>query len=113
MNYFNIRQVCSNCLRGAKVFQVDLSLYDEDGRLNRLVQNMECFSFVCQFCSTICLLDFYRFSHPDLICHLKCLHNFIIKQQDDIKQLDVIIDNLHSIMKKLKEDKEENEDRKP
>ena len=37
MNYFNIRQVCSNCLKGAKVFQVDLSLYDEDGRLNRLV----------------------------------------------------------------------------
>ena len=111
MDCFYVKQVCTNCLRGMKVFRVDLSLYDDQtGRLNRLVQNMDCYSFVCHFCWRRCLLDFYRFSHPDLILHLKCLLTGFKNLQNYIKTLDEVINNLQSILKKLDEKKEEEEE---
>ena len=50
MDHFNITQVCSNCLKGKKVFRVDLSLYDDEGRLNHETENMDTFKFICNFC---------------------------------------------------------------
>ena len=66
MDHFNITQVCTYCLRGKKVFRVDLSLNNDDGRLNHGVESMNCFKFICHFCRKKSGLDFYRFSHPDL-----------------------------------------------
>ena len=71
MDYFNITQQCSKCQRGSKTFQVHLSLYDANGRLNNGVQNTDEFKFTCHFCWQNSQLDFYRFSHQDLIKHLK------------------------------------------
>ena len=93
MDHFNITQVCSNCLRGEKVFRVDLSLYDDEGRLNQGVENMDIFHFICHFCWRRSSLDFYRFSHPDLICHLKRLHEQYKEIQKALDKLYVLINN--------------------
>ena len=89
MDHFNITQVCTNCLRGTKTFRVDLSLYDADGRLNHGVGNMDRFKFTCHFCWRNSQLDFYRFSHPDLIKHLKHLY----EHYEKIKELICILIN--------------------
>ena len=33
MDHFKITQTCVHCLRGKKVFRVDLDLYDAEGKL--------------------------------------------------------------------------------
>ena len=33
MDHFNITQACIHCLRESKLFRVDLSCYDAEGRL--------------------------------------------------------------------------------
>ena len=104
MNYFMVTQVCPNCFRGAKVFRIDISLFDDKtGRLSRSVQYMECFTFVCHFCWKRCRLDFYRFSHHDIILHIKCLHNYFKKLQNEIRILNNVINNLQNILRKLNE----------
>ena len=116
MDYFYVKQVCSHCLRGTKIFRVDLSLYnDQTGQLNQVVQKMDCYSFVCHFCWRKCILDFYRFSHPDLILHLKYLHSSYRNLQNHVKTLDEIVNNLRKILSKLidkEEEKEKEEDEK-
>ena len=104
MDYFNITQVCSNCLRGEKVFQVGLSLYDDEGRLYQGVQNMECYQFICHFCWKRSSLDFYRFSHPDLIRHLKCLHEYFKKLKKDVDKLDDLINDINLLIKNKNEE---------
>ena len=112
MEHFNITQNCTYCLAGKKVFQVNLSLYNDDGRLNRGIESLDCFSFICHFCRKRSSLDFHRFSHPDLICHLKCLHDFVKKLHKDLDKLDVIINDINSLIKTVKEEEEEEEKKK-
>ena len=83
MNYFNITQECIYCLRGSKLFRVDLSCYDDNGRLIIQSNQMERFCFMCPFCGQNTTLDFYRFSHPDLICYLKRLS----KRYEEVRRL--------------------------
>ena len=33
MDHFNISQECIHCLRGTRLFRVDLSCYDDNGKL--------------------------------------------------------------------------------
>ena len=82
MDHFNITQECIHCLRGAKLFKVELSCYNEEGRLVLEPQDMDRFRLLCPFCGKRTTLDFYRFSHPDLICYLKRLH----RQQEQRRQ---------------------------
>ena len=82
MDHFKITQTCVNCLRGKKVFRVDLDLYDAEGRLLPGTKRMKIFNFTCRYCWLESSLDFNKFSHPDLISHLKCLH----KQYSDIEE---------------------------
>ena len=84
MDHFNITQECLYCMRGSKLFRVDLNCYDDhDGRLLIQPNQMEPFRFRCQFCHQTTTLDFYRFSHPDLICYLKRIN----KRYQQIKNL--------------------------
>ena len=96
MDHFNITQECVHCLRGAKLFRVDLSCYDDDGRLIVQLNDMERFRLMCPFCWRKTTLDFYRFSHPDLICYLKRLH----KQYEETKKaLDILYILFNNIKK--------------
>ena len=92
MDHFKITQTCVNCLKGKKVFRVDLNLYDAEGRLlpgTRRRKNI--FSFVCQYCFIESSLDFNNFSHPDLICHLKHLHKQYTEIEEALDQLLIIV----------------------
>ena len=96
MDHFNITQKCVHCLRGAKLFRVDLSCYDDEGRLIVESNDMERFRLMCPFCWRKTTLDFYRFSHPDLICYLKRLH----KQYEETKKaLDILYILFNNIKK--------------
>ena len=93
MDHFNITQECVHCLRGAKLFRVDLSCYDDEGRLIVQSNDMERFRLMCPFCWRKTTLDFYRFSHPDLICYLKRLHDQYEKTRKELDKLYILFYN--------------------
>ena len=63
----DITHTCTHCCRGRKVYRVSLDLYNEEGLLRRGVQRMKKFMFTCDYCSKKSFLDFYRFSHRDVL----------------------------------------------
>ena len=100
MDYFKITQQCNKCQRGAQTFQVHLSLYDANGLLINAaaVQRMDVFKFTCHFCWENTQLDFYRFSHPDVILLIKHLKNIndqykIMKQA--LNQMYICLNNIN------------------
>ena len=93
MDHFNITQECIHCFRGSRVFRVDLTLYDAKGKLRIVPQNMNPFRFRCQFCWKVSSLDFYRFSHPDMICYLKRLHDQYEKTRKELDKLYILFYN--------------------
>ena len=84
----DITHTCTHCFTGKKVFRVSLDLYDDKGLIHPGVQRMKKFDFDCDHCFKKSRLDFYRFSHPDVILLLKRLDK---KQDELIKALDNII----------------------
>ena len=98
MDHINITQACVHCLRGKKVFRVDLKLYDADGKLMiNGTEKMKIFRFMCHFCWRESTLDFYKFSHPDLICHLKRLNEQYNKTKETLDKLYIIFNNIKTI----------------
>lgn len=87
----DITHTCSHCCRGRKVYRVTLDLYNDEGILRRGVQRMKKFEFTCECCSKKSFLDFYRFSHPDVILLLKRLDR---KQNELLDMLNKLIDVL-------------------
>ena len=95
MDHFNITQVCRHCIRGSKLFRVDLSCYDAEGKLViNGSEQMNRFCFTCQFCRQVSSLDFYRFSHPDLIRYLKRLHEQYEETRKALDRLYIIFNNI-------------------
>ena len=94
MDHFNITQVCIYCWRGKKSFRVDLKLYDDNGRLLPGIDKLESFCFICHFCWRSSPLDFYKFSHPDLICHLKNLHKQYEETKKALDKLYILFNNI-------------------
>ena len=95
MDYFKITQQCNKCQRGAQTFQVHLSLYDANGRLiNPNVQKMDAFKFTCHFCWENTELDFYRFSHPDVIKHLKNINEQHKIIKNALNQMYICLNNM-------------------
>ena len=94
MDHINITQVCVYCLRGKKVFRVDLDLYDAEGKLLPGTRRMKIFRFMCQCCWKESSLDFYKFSHPDLICHLKRLHEQNKEIKKTLDMLYILVNNI-------------------
>ena len=98
MDHFNITQACIHCLRGSKLFRVDLNWYDAEGRLIITgTEKMNSYRFTCQFCYKQSTLDFYRFSHPDLICHLKRLHEQYEETKKALDKLYILFNNVKKI----------------
>ena len=83
----DITHTCMHCLRGKKVFRISLDLYDDQGLLKRGVTRRKEFEFICTCCERKSLLDFYRFSHPDIILLLKRLDEEQTKLKEAIDQL--------------------------
>ena len=80
MDSLNINQLCRICRRGNKVFEINLSCYDAEGKLTVNSMELKDFSFQCEFCNLVSTLDFDKFSHPSIIIQLK-------RQNEKIKQI--------------------------
>ena len=93
MDHFYITQICTKCVRGEKKFRIDLRLYDDNGRLADGVETMEQFCFICTFCWKKTRLDFYRFSHPDMILYLKRLNHQNEETKKALDRLYIIFNN--------------------
>ena len=87
MDHFYINQVCINCWKGNQMFKVDLSLYDQNGKLRIGINEIEQFCFICVYCWKTTRLDFYTFSHPSMILHLKQIERQHKQQADALKKL--------------------------
>ena len=88
----DITHTCIHCLRGKKVFRISLDLFNAEGLLKRGVTRMKEFEFICTCCEKKSFLDFYRFSHPDIILLLKHLDEQQTKLQEAIDQLIKVLD---------------------
>lgn len=94
MDHINISQTCVKCLRGKKVFKVDLNLYDAEGKLLPQTRRNKKFNFTCRYCLFESWLDFDKFSHPDLILHLKALE----KQYNEMEH---VLNNMENVLNQL------------
>ena len=92
----DISHTCSHCFKGKKVYRVTFDLFNEEGILRRGVQQMKKFEFECKHCSKKSFLDFYRFSHPDVILLLKRLDQ---RQYQLLEMLNKLIDVLEEYVK--------------
>ena len=93
MEHFYINQICTNCWRGNQVFRVNLSLYDSNGILQEGTDQLDQFIFICEFCWRTTRLDFYTFSHPSIILHLKRIEKLHEQQVDALKKLNIAFQN--------------------
>ena len=96
MDHFYINQICTNCWRGNQMFRVDLSLYDADGKLRAGIDEMEQYCFICIFCWRTTSLDFYTFSHPSMILHLRHIERLYEQQTNTFKKLKIAFDKVNT-----------------
>lgn len=71
-SFFHFTQVCRQCKRGYKKFKIDLSNYDEDGKIS--LENSEIFerfSFTCEKCELTNVLNFAELCSKETILFLK------------------------------------------
>ena len=69
------------------MFRVDLSLYDANGKLREGIDEMDQYCFICTFCWRTTRLDFYSFSHPSIILHLRLIQRLYELQWNTLKEL--------------------------
>ena len=86
MDYFNVCQLCRFCKKGSHVFQVKLSYYDDEtGKINiSPIEMIRKFSFQCQFCQAVSMVDF------DTVCTPSCaleLKRVVKEKKQKIKQV--------------------------
>ena len=93
MDHFYINQICTKCWKGNQIFRVDLSLYDANGKLRKGIDEMDRYCFICTFCWKTTRLDFYTFSHPSIILHLRHMQRLHEQQADTLKKLHVAFHN--------------------
>ena len=71
-SFFYFTQLCRQCKRGYKKFKIDLSYYDEDGKIS--LENSEIFerfSFTCKKCELTNVLNFDELCSKETILFLK------------------------------------------
>ena len=72
MDHFSFSQVCKNCKKDCKTFEVSLSNYNADGSFKLpQVEINEQFSFVCSFCNCLNIADFEQACNPNNVWYLK------------------------------------------
>ena len=94
MDHFFINQICTNCWKGNQMFKVNLSLYDQNGKLQIGINEIDQFCFICVYCWKTTKLDFYTFSHPSMILHLKRIERQHKQQIDALKNLNIAFQNV-------------------
>ena len=95
MEPIKITQLCRHCARGTKIFNIDLNCYNDEGKLMISPQQiLQQYSFECEFCRQVSPLDFYRFSHPDMIRYLKKQNNNYQIMRQALDRLYILFNNL-------------------
>ena len=86
MNHFNVCQLCRFCKKGSHVFQIKLSYFDDvTGKVNiSSIEIMRHFSFQCQFCRAVSMVDFSTVCPPSCALYLK---NAVKEKKEKIQQL--------------------------
>ena len=95
MEPIKITQLCRHCARGTHAFTIDLNCYDDNGKLTISKKQIAAlYSFDCEFCHRSTPLDFYRFSHPDMIRYLKKQNNNYVTMRQALDRLYILFNNL-------------------
>lgn len=91
MDHFSFTQICRQCKTVMETFKIELTNYNEEG--NCLISNQEIFenfSFTCEHCDLLNLLDFEELCNSATI-------RYIRRQEQFKRQIDEIISNLLQI----------------
>ena len=97
MDHFSFTQLCRNCKEESKTFKIYLSDYDVAGRFNLSKEKFfEKFSFVCNRCKLINIVDFEQVCNPNTVRYIK-------RENEINKQIEEVINELLKIkIEKLK-----------
>ena len=97
MDHFLFSQLCRECKKSLKTYKIFLSYYDDSGRfILSKEEAADIFSFVCQFCNSLNIVNFDEISNPYTICYLR-------RENQINRCIDEIHDNLLRVkIEKLK-----------
>ena len=97
MEHFLFTQLCRNCKKSLKTFKIFLTYYDDSGRIILSKEDAAgIFSFKCQFCESVNVLDFDELANPFTISYLR-------RENEINRRLNEIHDNLLQLkIEKLK-----------
>ena len=101
MDHLNISQTCVKCSKGKEVFKVDLNLYDGEGKLIPQTTTNKKFRFTCEYCHFQSWLHFDKFSHPDLILHLKSLNEQYNQMEDLLNNMEKTLNQLLVVVNQI------------
>ena len=97
MEHFLFTELCHNCKKSLKTFKIFLSYYDDSGRFILSKEDAAgIFSFTCQFCKSLNVLDFDEIANPFTIYYLR-------RENEINRRLNEVNDNLLQLkIEKLK-----------
>ena len=97
MDHFSFTQLCRNCKEDSKTFKIYLSDYDVAGRFNLSKEEIfEKFSFVCNRCELVNIVDFEQVCNPNTVWYIK-------RENEINKRIEEVINELLRIkIEKLK-----------
>ena len=93
MDHFRVCQLCRNCKKTSKVFKVKLSYYDANGKIDiNPIQSIREFTFQCELCSAVSIVDFEQICSPATVLELKRV------EKERKKKIEQLIKNLVSLL---------------
>ena len=97
MDHFSFTQLCRNCKEDLTAFKIYLSDYDVTGRFNLSKEEIfEKFSFVCNRCELVNIIDFEQVCNPNTVWYIK-------RENEINKRIEEVINELLRIkIEKLK-----------
>ena len=97
MDHFSFTQLCRNCKEDSKTFKIYLSDYNAAGRFNLSKEEIfEKFSFVCNRCELVNIVDFEQVCNPNTVWYIK-------RENEINKRIEEVINELLRIkIEKLK-----------
>lgn len=86
MNHFNVCQLCRFCKKGSHVFQIKLKYFDDVTGEVKIspIETITHYSFQCQFCNNVTMIDFSTVCPPSCALYLK---NALEEKKEKIHQL--------------------------
>ena len=93
MDHFRVCQLCRNCKKTSKTFKVKLTYYDAEGKINiNSIQWIREFSFQCEICRAVSMVDFDQICNPATILELRRVEK---ERKEKIEQ---IVQDLISVL---------------